>query len=129
MFKEFKEFISKGNVLDMAIGVIIGAAFKAIVDSLVKDIITPILNIFLSGVNFSEWTLSLGPINFAVGNFINAVISFLIIAWVLFIIVKAANLAKKSQAEEKPTTKICPFCKSKIDIGASRCPHCTSEIK
>lgn len=129
MIKEFKDFIARGNVLDMAIGVVVGAAFKAIIDSLVADIITPVLNVFLQGVNFSEWTVGLGPINFAIGNFINAVVSFLIIAWLMFMIVKAANIAKKEEAPSAPTTKVCPYCKSEIDIDATRCPHCTSELE
>lgn len=131
MIKEFKEFISQGNVLDMAIGVIIGAAFKAIIDSLVADIITPILNVFLQGVNFSEWVVNAGPIQFALGNFINNIISFLVIAFVLFIIVKSVNKAKAFNKKEDvpaPTTKTCPYCKSEIPLEASRCPHCTSQL-
>lgn len=132
MIKEFKEFISRGNVLDMAIGVIIGAAFKAIVDSLVADIITPLLNVFLQGVNFSEWTVKAGPVEFAIGNFVNNVISFLIVAFVLFIIVKAFNKAKSLKKVEKvpseSTTKECPYCKSEISIAATKCPHCTSNL-
>ncbi len=131
MIKEFKEFISRGNVLDMAVGVIIGAAFKAIVDSLVADIITPILNVFLQGVNFSEWVVKAGPIQFAVGNFINNIISFLVIAFVLFLIVKAINKAQALNKKEEapaPTTKTCPYCKSVIPLEATRCPHCTSEL-
>ncbi len=131
MIKEFKDFISRGNVLDMAVGVIIGAAFKAIVDSLVADIITPILNIFLQGVNFSDWVVKLGPVQFALGNFINNIISFLVIAFVLFIIVKAFNKVEAINNKKEvpgPTTKVCPYCKSQIPLDASRCPHCTSEL-
>lgn len=130
MFKEFKEFIAKGNVLDLAVAVILGAAFKAIIDSLVADIITPILNVFTAGVDFSKWVLSVGPINFAVGNFINSAISFLLIAFVLFLVVKSMNaLKRKEEAEAVATTKVCPRCKSEIAIDATRCPHCTSELE
>ena len=128
MLKEFKEFIARGNVLDMAIGVVIGGAFKAIIDSLVADILTPILSIFTAGVNFKEWTVQAGDASFAVGNFINAIISFLLIAFVMFLIVKAANRMRKQQAAD-PTTKQCPHCLTDIPIGATRCPHCTSELK
>lgn len=127
MIKEFKEFIARGNVLEMAVGIIIGAAFKAIVDSLVADIITPILNIFLNGVNFKEWVLKVGPITFGVGNFINNVFSFLVIAFVLFLIIKAFNKARKPKPVAA-TTKICPHCKSEIALEATRCPCCTSEL-
>ena len=139
-FKEFKEFISRGNVMDIAIGVIIGASFKAIVDSLVADIINPILGVF-GGKDFSQYTLKLNDqatLNY--GNFISSIINFLIMAFIIFCIVKflngmndlTAKLAKKKAEEEAPaapTTKICPFCKSEIAIEATRCPHCTSELK
>lgn len=134
-FNEFKTFIARGNVMDMAVGVIIGASFKAIVDSLVADIINPVLGIF-GGMNFSDFKLQLNEnatLNY--GNFITAVINFLIMAFVIFCIVKfmngmAAKFAKKKAAEEPaaPTTKVCPFCKTEIAIDASRCPHCTSTL-
>lgn len=134
MIKEFKEFISRGNVMDMAVGVILATAFKAIIDSLVADIITPLLNVFLKDVNFQDWVVKAGPIEFGVGNFINQVISFLVIALVLFFIIKAMNKAKnlkgtKEEVAEEATTKICPYCKSEIDIHATRCPHCTSSLE
>lgn len=130
MIKEFKEFIAKGNVLDMAVGVILGASFKAIIDSLVGDILTPLLNVFLGGVDFSDWVIGIGPVHLAMGNFLNTIISFLIIAWILFLIVRAANrLHHEPQQVSLPTTKICPYCKSEVPIDASRCPHCTSELE
>ena len=134
---EFKAFISRGNVMDMAVGVIIGASFKAIVDSLVADIINPLLGLF-GGMNFSEYKLQLfGTATLNYGNFITAIINFLIMAFVIFCIVKTMNgisakFAKKKEEEvaepATPTTKICPFCKTEIAIDATRCPHCTSEL-
>ncbi|MBQ8987770.1 MAG: large conductance mechanosensitive channel protein MscL [Lachnospiraceae bacterium] len=130
--KEFKEFISRGNVMDMAVGIIIGGAFTAIVSSLVDDIINPLLGCFVS-MDFSKWKIPLiGDASLGIGNFINAVISFLIMAFILFCIIKAMNkaasLGKKPEPEAAPTTKMCPYCKSEINIEATRCPHCTSQL-
>ena len=130
--KEFKEFISRGNVMDMAVGIIIGGAFTAIVSSLVEDIINPLLGCFVS-MDFSAWKIPLvGDAALRIGNFINAVISFLIMAFILFSIIKALNKAasigKKPEEEPAPTTQVCPYCKSEIPIDATRCPHCTSEL-
>lgn len=134
-FDEFKTFIARGNVMDMAVGVIIGASFKAIVDSLVADIINPLLGLF-GGTNFSEYVIQLpGEATLNYGNFITAIINFIIMAFVIFCIVKfmngiSAKMAKKKEEEPAaPTTKVCPFCKSEIAIEASRCPHCTSTIE
>lgn len=130
--KEFKEFISRGNVMDMAVGIIIGGAFTAIVTSLVEDVITPIIGM-IGGFDFSSFVVTVNNSNIAIGNFINAVINFLLIAFVLFSIIKAMNKAaavvKKPEEEAAPTTKICPFCKSEISIEAIRCPHCTSQLE
>ena len=133
---EFKTFIARGNVVDMAVGVIIGGAFKAIVDSLVNDIINPLLGIF-GGLNFSEYSLPLkGEATLNYGNFITSIISFLIMAFVIFVMVKvlngmAAKMApkKEEEAPKAPTTKVCEFCKSEIAIEATRCPHCTSVLE
>ena len=141
---EFKKFIMRGNVMDMAVGVIVGGAFTAIVTSLNKDILTPFLGIF-GGTDFSNLFIQLtgrdtlystlaeaqeaGVSCFAYGNFLTAVINFLITAFVIFCMVKGINKVndKFSKKEEKaPTTKKCPFCKSEIAIEATRCPHCTS---
>ena len=138
IFKEFKEFIMRGNVMDLAVGVIIGGAFGAIVKSLCDDVIVPCIQLIIGkiiGVNsIEEMTavLNVGPIAF--GNFIAAIINFLIMALIIFLMVKAINkfmsLKKKEEkAEEEATTKTCPFCCSEIDIKATRCPHCTSELK
>jgi large conductance mechanosensitive channel len=105
--KEFKEFISRGNVMDMAVGIIIGGAFTAIVSSLVADIITPIIGMLLGGVNFSELAVTVGSAQLTYGNFIQAIINFLIIAWVVFMMVKAMNKMKKKE-EEKPAEPEAP---------------------
>ena len=130
---EFKEFISRGNVMDMAVGIMIGGAFTAIVTSLVEDIISPILGVF-GGLNFDQLKLSLGgEVTLAYGKFITAVINFLIMALIIFILVKGMNKAAARFAQPKeeaaPTTKECPFCKSQIPLAATRCPHCTSILE
>ncbi|WP_027869299.1 large conductance mechanosensitive channel protein MscL [Eubacterium sp. AB3007] len=128
---EFKEFAMRGNVMDMAIGVIIGGAFGAIITALVDKIITPIIGAICGGQNFAKLAITIGEAKIGYGAFIQAVIDFLIVAFVLFLMLKAINKAmnnvKKQEEEEAPTTKVCPFCKSEIDIEATRCPHCTSE--
>lgn len=133
---EFKKFITRGNVMDMAVGVIVGGAFTSIVTSLNQDILTPILGIF-GGTDFTALTLKMGsgenaPV-LCYGNFITAVLNFLITAFVIFMLIKTINaladrIVKKEEKVEAPTTKECPFCKSKIAIEAVRCPHCTSHL-
>lgn len=143
---EFKEFINRGNVVDMAVGVMIGAAFKAIVDSVVEDLLSPVIGIIFKQ-DFSELKYILEPAVYAedgitivkeavsinYGAFIMAVVNFLIIAVILFLMVKMINSVRnvgKKKVEEvpaEPTTKICPYCKNEIAIDATRCPHCTSE--
>ena len=132
MLKEFRAFVMRGNVLDLAVGVIIGAAFGKIVASLVTDILMPIIGLVMGGIDFSGLTFQIGSATIAYGLFINNVIDFLIIAFVIFLIIKAANSAKKKPAEEpaaEPVTKECPYCYSVISIKATRCPNCTSELK
>lgn len=130
--KEFKEFISRGNVMDMAIGIIIGGAFTNIVSSLVNDIITPLMGLF-GGMNFDKYTLNLGgEVTLNYGTFISAIINFLIMALVIFMIIRTMNRAAlrfslKKEAEK--TTKKCPYCQSEISIKATRCPHCTSVLE
>ncbi|WP_130818950.1 large conductance mechanosensitive channel protein MscL [Anaerococcus vaginimassiliensis] len=128
MFKEFKEFIARGNVLDMAIGIIMGSAFTAIVTSMVDDILMPIISGLTAGIDYQDIVVSVGGASLKVGNFINAVISFLIIAFVMFLIVKGLNSLHKEEAKEEVTEKECPYCKSSIPVEASRCPHCTSKL-
>ena len=134
--QEFKKFILRGNVMDMAVGVIVGGAFTAIVTSLNQDILTPVLAIF-GGTDFSNLYVKLGSGDTApvlmYGNFITAVINFLITAFVIFCLVKFINklgdtLHHKEETPAAPTTKKCPFCKSEIAIDATRCPHCTSKL-
>ena len=128
---EFKEFALKGNAFEMAVGIIIGAAFTAIVTSLVDDIISPLIGLFVK-VDFNDLVATVFNVDIKYGAFIMAVVNFLIIALVLFCMIKAMNKAmnarKKEEEEEAPTTKVCPFCKSEISIEATRCPHCTSEL-
>ncbi|MCR5719258.1 MAG: large conductance mechanosensitive channel protein MscL [Lachnospiraceae bacterium] len=134
-FGEFKKFILRGNVMDMAVGVIVGGAFTAIVQSLNEDILTPILGIF-GGTDFSNLTVTLGEGENApvlqYGNFITAVINFLITALVIFFIIKGINKISdklKKKEEEAPKMKKCTYCKSEIAIDATRCPHCTSNLE
>ena len=151
MLKEFKEFAMRGNVMDLAIGIIIGGAFQKIVNSLVNDIITPAISIFTGKVDFSNLKLTLGAISINYGIFITNIINFIIIAFTVFLLVKYINklhktldeiptfeidrknrkLVRKRKhiEEEKPTTKTCPFCYSEININATRCPNCTSELE
>ncbi len=146
MLKEFKEFALKGNVVDMAVGIIIGAAFGTIVKSLVDDILMPPIGLLLGNVDFSNLFVVLkegkvagpyvsvaaakqaGAVTLNVGLFINTVISFLIVAFSVFLVVKGMNRLKKQAPPPDPTTKECPFCISNIPVRAVRCPHCTSEL-
>jgi len=127
----------RGNVIDMAVGIIIGAAFGKIVNSLVEDVLMPPIGLLLGKVDFSELKLALtDDVSIRYGAFINALISFLIVAFAVFLLIKTINtlqekMAAKEAAEEakEPTTKTCPYCFSEISIHATRCPHCTSELK
>lgn len=127
---EFKKFVLRGNVIDLAVGVIIGAAFQAIVNSLVDDIISPLIGL-IADTDLSDMVATVGGVDIRWGAFVTAIINFIIMAFVIFLIVKGINkvteLGKKKE-EEKPTTKVCPHCKSEINIEATRCPHCTSEL-
>jgi len=144
MFKEFKEFAMRGNVIDLAVGVIIGAAFGKIVSSLVDDIIMPPIGRILGHVNFTDFFVSLNGTHYETladakkaaaptlnyGLFINTVINFLIVAFCIFLLVQQINrLAKKPQpADQAPSTKECPLCTMSIPIRAKKCPHCTAQI-
>ncbi|MBP3596653.1 MAG: large conductance mechanosensitive channel protein MscL [Clostridia bacterium] len=132
IIKEFKDFALKGNVLDLAVGVLIGGAFQSLVKSLTDNIISPLLGIF-GEVDFSEYVLTIGNLNLKYGAFITDIINFLIMAFIIFMLVKGMNrladFGKKEEAPAAPTTKKCPYCCSEIDIEATKCPHCTSDIE
>ena len=146
MLKEFKEFAMRGNVVDMAVGIIIGAAFGAIVKSLVSDIIMPPIGMILGNVDFANLFLILkdgtaagpylsladaqkaGAVTINYGLFINAIISFVIVAFAVFVLIRNINRLRKEEPVAEPDTRECPFCLSAIPLKATRCPHCTSEI-
>ena len=156
MFKEFKEFAMRGNIMDLAVGVVIGGAFQKIVNSLVNDIIMPLIATFTGKVDFSELTITIGQSSIKYGSFITAIVNFLIIAFSIFLFVKYINKLNKKLEQLKeeemeklkkkvkfgkrktdkesivtptPTTKICPYCFTEININATRCPHCTSILE
>ena len=145
MFKnflnEFKTFAMRGNVIDMAVGIIIGGAFGTIVNSLVNDVLMPPIGMLLGKVDFSDLQIVLSGegeniVAIKYGLFINALISFLIVAFAVFLLIKAINKLQSTVIKEEaaaeaaePTTKVCPYCCSEISIKATRCPHCTSELK
>lgn len=130
-FQEFKSFALRGNVMDLAVGVLIGGAFQGIVTSLTENLINPLLGM-MGGANFDQYMLTIGDAQFRYGAFLTSVVNFLIMALTVFLIVKAVNhaasLGKKPTAAQAPATKTCPYCKSSIAIDATRCPHCTSEL-
>ena len=148
MFEEFKKFISRGNVMDLAVGVIIGGAFQAIVTSLVNDLITPLISMITGSVNFDGLILKVGSAELKYGNFISAIINFLIVALVIFFMIKAINkvdaknkanlerlsnskLASKLKRNKKgkeQETKLCPYCLSEIPFKATKCAHCASDL-
>ena len=149
MFKEFKEFAMRGNVVDMAVGIIIGAAFGTIVKSLVSDIIMPPIGLLLGNVDFANLFVVLKPgatagpyasladaqaagaVSINYGAFINTIISFIIVAFAVFLVIRGINRMRKEKEEPvaEPTTKTCPFCQSAIPIKATKCPFCTSQLK
>jgi len=148
MLKDFKEFAMRGNVVDMAVGIVIGVAFGAVIKSLVADVIMPPIGLFLGNVDFSNLFITLkagkvagpylslaaaqaaGAVTLNLGLFINTIISFVIVAFAVFLLVRGINQLRREQEAPPaaPTTKECPFCLSEIPLKASRCPHCTSEL-
>ena len=137
LIKEFKEFAFKGNVIDMAVGVMIGSAFSKIVTSLVNDIFMPLLSVLTGSVSFTDMAVKLGEgeeaAKFAYGNFIQTVVDFLLIAVCIFAFVKLITklrerFEEKEEAKPKEPARLCPFCKTEIHKEATRCPHCTSEL-
>jgi large conductance mechanosensitive channel len=145
MLKEFRDFVMRGNVIDMAVGIIIGASFGGIIASLVKDVLMPPIGLLMGGIDFSNMLFVLKPLGASfptlaeaqaagavtinIGVFINTVINFLIVAAAMFWLVKGVNSLSKKPAPADPTTRDCPYCTSTISIKATRCPHCTSELK
>ena len=151
MLKEFKEFATRGNIMDLAVGVVIGGAFQAIINSLVSDIIMPAVSIITGKVDFSDMVFTVGEASIKYGNFITAIVNFLIIAFSIFLVItylnklnkkmEAINLGqiekinkklgktKKEEPVPEPTVKVCPYCFSEISYKATRCPHCTSELE
>jgi large conductance mechanosensitive channel len=142
MFKEFKEFAMRGNVLDMAVGIIIGAAFGRIITSLVADVLMPPIGLLLGKVDFSSLFINLsgaayptlaeartaGASVIAYGAFLNTILDFVIVAFVIFLLIRQINRLKKPAPAVAPSTKDCPFCLSAVMIKATRCPHCTSQL-
>lgn len=142
MLKEFKDFAMRGNVMDLAIAVIIGGAFGKIIASLVNDVLMPLIGLLLGGLSFSELFVSLdgnayetleaaqaaGAATLNYGLFIQAIVDFVIVAFVIFLLVRAMNRMKKPEPVAAPTTKECPYCFSTIPLKATRCPNCTSQL-
>ncbi len=146
MLREFREFAIKGNVVDMAVGIIIGAAFTAVVNSVVGDVLTPLIGMFTGDLDFSDRFVVLDPGDpagpyrtlgaaeeagatvVAYGQLVNEVIGFLIVAGALFLLIRWINRLRRTDTPAAPTTKACPFCKSHIDVDAVRCPQCTSQL-
>ncbi len=148
MFKEFKAFAIRGNVIDMAVGIVVGAAFGEIVKSLVRDILMPPIGLLLGGVDFSNWFILLkegtppapylsladaqaaGAVTLNLGLFFNTIINFVVVTFAIFFLVRGLNQMKRKEeaTPAKPTTKTCPYCFSTIPIQATRCPYCTSEL-
>lgn len=128
MLKEFKEFAMRGNVMDLAVAVIIGGAFGKIIASLVNDVLMPLIGLLLGGLDFSGLTATVGDAVIMYGAFIQAIVDFVIIAFVIFLLIRTMNNMKKQSASENPTTKECPYCFSTISIKATRCPDCTSQL-
>lgn len=153
MWKEFKEFAMRGNIMDLAVGVIIGGAFQKIVTSLVNDLIMPVISIFTGSVDFSNLSIAVGNSSIKYGAFFTSILDFVIIAFSIFLMVRYINKINKKIEEVKedslrklekkgklrrrktdtpdpsPTTKVCPYCYSEVNIKATRCPHCTSSLK
>ena len=153
MLKEFKEFATRGNIMDMAVGVVIGGAFQKIINSLVEDVIMPCISILTGKVDFSDMVLTIGDASIRYGNFITAIVNFLIIAFSIFLAIKYINKLnqkmealkfgtldsivskfnkkdnQKGEPAPEPTVKICPYCYSEISYKATKCPHCTSSLE
>jgi len=130
MLKEFRDFAMRGNVMDLAIAVIIGGAFGKIVASLVNDVLMPLIGLVLGGISFAELSATVNGVDIMYGLFIQAIVDFIIIAFVIFMLVRTKNNMKKKEEAPaaEPTTKECQYCFSTVSIKATRCPHCTSQL-
>jgi len=128
MLKEFRDFALRGNVMDLAVAVIIGGAFGKIIASLVNDVLMPLIGLLLGGLNFSNLSFKIKDAVVNYGTFIQAIVDFTIVAFVIFMIVRIMNRIQKPAPVADPTTKECPYCISTISIKAKRCPHCTSQL-
>ena len=128
MLKEFRDFAMRGNVMDLAIAVIIGGAFGKIIASLVNDVLMPLIGLLLGGVNFSELSFTVKDAVVNYGPFIQSIVDFVIVAFVIFLLVRTMNNMKKPAPAADPTTKECPYCNTTISIKAKRCPNCTSQL-
>ncbi|HZJ23741.1 MAG TPA: large conductance mechanosensitive channel protein MscL [Anaerolineales bacterium] len=128
MLKEFREFAMRGNVLDLAVAVIIGGAFGKIIASLVADVLMPLIGLVLGGVNFADLSFTVGAAVVKWGAFVQSIVDFVIVAFVIFMIVRTMNRMQKPAPVAAPTTKECPFCFSTIPLKATRCPNCTSQL-
>lgn len=128
MLKEFKDFAMRGNVMDLAVAVIIGGAFGKIIASLVNDLLMPFIGLLLGGISFSNLSATVGDAVISYGLFIQAIADFIIVAFVIFLLVRTMNKMKTPEPPEAPSTKECPHCFSTISIKATRCPNCTSQL-
>jgi large conductance mechanosensitive channel len=126
MLREFREFVTRGNIVELSVAVIMGLAFTTVVNSVVADLITPVIAAIVGQPDFSRLTIDVGDSVITYGNFLNALFSFVIVAIVVFLVVKAYNRFRRPAAS---TTRGCPFCATEIPIGASRCPNCTSQLE
>jgi large conductance mechanosensitive channel len=128
MLKEFRDFALRGNVMDLAVAVIIGGAFGKIIASLVNDVLMPLIGLILGGLDFGSLSFTVKDAVVNYGKFIQSIVDFTIVAFVIFMIVRTMNRMKKAEPAAAPTTKECPYCTSTISINAKRCPHCTSQL-
>jgi len=128
MFKEFRDFTMRGNVLDLAVGVIIGGAFGKIIASLVTDILFPLIGLVLGGIDLAEKAFTVGSAVVKWGAFAQSIIDFLVVVFVIFLLIRAINRTHKPAPTAEPTTKECPYCNTTISIKAKRCPNCTSQL-
>lgn len=128
MLKEFKDFTMRGNVMDLAIAVIIGGAFGKIIASLVNDVLMPVIGLLLGGINFSESSFKVKDAVVHYGAFIQSIVDFVIVAFVIFLLARAMNNLKKPAPAAEPTIKECPYCDTAISVKAKRCPNCTSQL-